>query len=138
MCSAFCSATRSDIPLKKKGKATADFTDGAVVAKPTKQMPPQIQEKGKASSPYKMPPPLPCGTVLESQSDKSKWITGQSIGKGGFGEIYLAAPGGKSAAEKDARCVVKMVRSCTSFVDFLIPLLPRHSFEIMAWHFIPL
>ena len=106
------------MPLKKKGKATADFTDGAVVAKHTKPKPPRMPKKGKASRPYKMPPPLPSGTVLESRSDKSKWITGQSIGKGGFGEIYLAAPSGKSASEKDARCVVKMVRSCKSFVDF--------------------
>ena len=95
----------------KKGKEIADSTDGSLVGKPAKQKPPRMEKKGKTSRAYKMPPPLPSGTVLESPSDKSRWVTGQSIGKGGFGEIYLAAQHGKSAATKDARYVVKMVRS---------------------------
>ncbi|KAK5647602.1 hypothetical protein RI129_002494 [Pyrocoelia pectoralis] len=43
----------------------------------------------RAKNGYKLPPPLPLGTVVED-INKNKWKLGPSIGKGGFGEIYSA------------------------------------------------
>ena len=65
------------MPAKRKAK---DATDGALVSKPKPK---------RAKAIYKMPPPLPHGEILTSL-DKSQWKIGQSIGKGGFGEIYNA------------------------------------------------
>jgi len=41
-----------------------------------------------------MPDHLPPGTLLSDLS-KKQWVLGQSVGTGGFGEIYLATEGGK-------------------------------------------
>jgi len=41
-----------------------------------------------------MPDHLPPGTIL-SDLTKKQWVLGQSVGTGGFGEIYLATEGGK-------------------------------------------
>lgn len=71
----------------------------------TSSMPPKARPK-KASS-RKMPPPLPKGEVLVDGIMKQEWIIGQSIGKGGFGEIYTAALKGKDL--KDAQHVIKIV-----------------------------
>lgn len=58
----------------------------------------------------KMPPPLPEREVLTDHS-KKKWVIGTSIGKGGFGEIYLATPqgNGKKASSEKAEHVIKIV-----------------------------
>ena len=57
-------------------------------------MPPK---KGpKKANGYKMPDHLPAGTTLTDMRKKS-WVLGQSVGVGGFGEIYLAAEAGKKA-----------------------------------------
>ncbi|XP_011693702.1 PREDICTED: serine/threonine-protein kinase VRK1-like [Wasmannia auropunctata] len=40
---------------------------------------------------YQMPEPIPAGEIL-SDISKGKWILGKSIGVGGFGEVYSAAP----------------------------------------------
>ncbi|EZA61992.1 hypothetical protein DMN91_003440 [Ooceraea biroi] len=40
---------------------------------------------------YLMPEPLPAGEILTDIS-KGQWILGKSIGVGGFGEVYSAAP----------------------------------------------
>ncbi|CAG2105190.1 unnamed protein product [Medioppia subpectinata] len=45
---------------------------------------PRIAENG-----YRLPDPLPAGSVL-TDSTKRQWLLGQSIGCGGFGEIYCA------------------------------------------------
>lgn len=44
-----------------------------------------------ASNGYRLPDPLPQGERLIDNT-KKEWIIGSSIGKGGFGEIYLAKP----------------------------------------------
>jgi len=55
-------------------------------------MPPKKAKK--TASGYRMPEHLPVGTVLKDLN-KKEWILGNSIGTGGFGEIYLATEGGK-------------------------------------------
>ncbi|XP_063983199.1 serine/threonine-protein kinase VRK1 [Diachasmimorpha longicaudata] len=55
---------------------------------------------------YKLPEPIAAGEVLTDLS-KNQWILGKSIGLGGFGEIYSAAPhNGKTP--KDYPLVVKI------------------------------
>ena len=44
-----------------------------------------------ASNGYRLPDPLPPGEKL-SDNTKKEWIVGESIGRGGFGEIYTAKP----------------------------------------------
>lgn len=48
----------------------------------TEVMPPRRKEK------YKLPIPLPEGTVLDDMEGK-QWVLGKLIGSGGFGLIYL-------------------------------------------------
>ncbi len=55
-----------------------------------------------------MPPPLPKGEVLTDAIKKGQWVIGASIGKGGFGEIYLADKHGSSSAA-NAQFVIKIV-----------------------------
>ena len=62
----------------------------------------------KRNGPYKMPPPFPQGEVLKD-FDKKHWVLGVSVGKGGFGEIYLAALQGSSASASSAEYVIKIV-----------------------------
>ena len=68
-------------------------------------MPPKT--KGKKAVARKMPPPMPAGEVLTDGIKREEWVLGSSIGKGGFGEIYLAARRGKNAKTPDH--VVKIV-----------------------------
>ena len=51
----------------------------------------------KTANGYRMPEHLDPGTKL-TDITKKDWVLGQSIGKGGFGEIYLATEGGKGEA----------------------------------------
>ncbi|KAM7238885.1 hypothetical protein CapIbe_010405 [Capra ibex] len=62
-------------------------------------MPPRRKEK------YKLPIPLPEGTILDDMEGK-QWVLGKLIGSGGFGLIYLAFPTNKP--DKDARHVIKV------------------------------
>lgn len=39
---------------------------------------------------YKMPEPIPTGYVVKNNQKKA-WTVGNSIGKGGFGEIYCCS-----------------------------------------------
>jgi len=48
----------------------------------------------KTASGYRMPDHLASGTILTDLT-KKQWVLGQSVGTGGFGEIYLATEGGK-------------------------------------------
>ena len=94
------------MPPKRKRQATTenkDDTDGAVMAKAVKK--PRAAPKKKAG-PWKMPPPLPVGEVLTDFS-KKQWRIGGSVGKGGFGEIYLAAPVGEKST--NSPYVIKVV-----------------------------
>lgn len=58
---------------------------------------------------YMMPKKLPVGTILQDTS-KQQWITGPSIGIGGFGEIYTACKtDARLKNPKDYPYVVKIV-----------------------------
>ena len=48
----------------------------------------------KTASGYRMPDHLPPGTIL-TDLNKKQWVLGESVGTGGFGEIYLAMKDGK-------------------------------------------
>ena len=61
----------------------------------------------KAKKAYKMPPHLPEGEVFED-IQKIQWLLGSSVGKGGFGEIYLATR--MTASASKAEYVIKIVR----------------------------
>ncbi|XP_034177516.1 serine/threonine-protein kinase VRK1 [Osmia lignaria lignaria] len=55
--------------------------------------------KRKGANAYKLPDPISAGEILTDIA-KHQWILGKSIGVGGFGEIYSAAPyRGKSPKE---------------------------------------
>lgn len=68
-------------------------------------MPPKA--KGKKAAARKMPPPLPKGEILTDGIQKQQWVIGSSIGKGGFGEIYIATL--KGQVLKNAEHVIKIV-----------------------------
>lgn len=57
----------------------------------------------KNSGAWKMPPPIPSGEILTDFS-KRQWKICGSIGKGGFGEIYLA-----TGKDKSTDYVIKVV-----------------------------
>ncbi|KZC06564.1 PREDICTED: serine/threonine-protein kinase VRK1-like [Dufourea novaeangliae] len=62
--------------------------------------------KKKGANAYKLPDPISPGEILTDMT-KKQWILGKSIGVGGFGEIYSAAPYvGKSP--KDYHNVIKI------------------------------
>ncbi|KAK0092917.1 hypothetical protein PV326_000324 [Microctonus aethiopoides] len=64
-------------------------------------------KKGKkGANGYKLPEPIPQGEILTDLS-KKQWIIGKSIGIGGFGEIYSAAPY-TSKTPKDYPAVIKI------------------------------
>ena len=82
------------------------------MSKVTNRKPLIVKDKKKtavkprlAANGYRLPDPLPSGEVL-TDNVKSKWILGESIGCGGFGELYLA----KSLSEKsnDYNFVIKV------------------------------
>lgn len=58
-----------------------------------------------AANGYRLPDPLPSGEIL-TDNVKATWMLGESIGCGGFGELYLA----KSTAEKlnDFNYIIKV------------------------------
>ncbi|XP_065832615.1 serine/threonine-protein kinase VRK1-like isoform X2 [Oscarella lobularis] len=89
---------KSTSPVKKRKAATP----AAVV--PKRAAP--GKKKPAAKSLYKMPEPMPLGEIL-TDTMKKKWKLGRSIGKGGFGEIYLAAPSAQSVTDA-AEHVVKI------------------------------
>ena len=100
------------MPPRRKRKAADDSndeTDGAVMAKMAKKT---KEGKGKGapkkSGPWKMPPPIPSGETL-TDFNKKQWVLGGSVGKGGFGEIYMATPSGKSTTDKTSQYVIKVV-----------------------------
>ncbi|KAJ8670481.1 hypothetical protein QAD02_001740 [Eretmocerus hayati] len=60
----------------------------------------------KAANGYKMPDPIPKGEIV-TDLKKQRWIFGSSIGVGGFGEIYAAAPY-KDKTPTDYPAVIKI------------------------------
>lgn len=99
------------MPPKRVRARGREEADGGVVSKKQKAV---VRKKGT----WKMPPPLPAGEVL-SDFGKKQWVIGASVGKGGFGEIYLAAPHGSSASVAVARHVIKIVSGGPSWSFFL-------------------
>lgn len=65
--------------------------------------------------------PLPVGEVVTDVL-KKPWKIGKSIGSGGFGLIYLAAPANDGAITSDASYVMKVVGgangNCKKIADF--------------------
>lgn len=94
------------MPPKRK-RATTEETDGDTASKPAGKKP-RAASKGSSQAARKMPPPLPAGELF-TDLVKKQWLLGTSVGKGGFGEIYLAAQKGQSAAVKSAQYVIKVV-----------------------------
>ncbi|XP_049780397.1 nucleosomal histone kinase 1 [Schistocerca cancellata] len=62
--------------------------------KPARKLP----AKRKAANGYKLPEPIPLGTVLTDMNKRS-WKIGPSIGIGGFGEIYSARDESSNSSE---------------------------------------
>ena len=73
-----------------------------------------------------MPPPLPSGERL-TDYERKQWVLGDSVGKGGFGEIYLAArsDASTSTCTAAARHVIKIVRAVNA-------VLPSHLSSILS------
>lgn len=81
-------------------------------------MPPKAAAKKaapKKKNGYQMPQKISVGAILTDLS-KQSWKVGESIGCGGFGEIYSAtkADGGAKKPE-NYEYVVKIVSICKSF-----------------------
>ena len=98
------------MPPKRKRKAgdidaADDDIDGIAASKVAKK--PKTAPK-KSAKQFKMPPPIPDGEIFTDFS-KYQWKIGGSIGKGGFGEIYLASPSGKNSEKKATQYVIKVV-----------------------------
>lgn len=53
-----------------------------------------------AANGYRLPDPLPPGEILTDNTKKS-WVLGESIGVGGFGEIYTARPASSDSDDYD-------------------------------------
>ena len=70
-------------------------------------MPPKAGVKRKAANGYKMPEKLPTGTILTALN-KKQFRIGQSIGVGGFGEIYLCSDDISRPVGDDASKAVKI------------------------------
>ena len=91
------------MPPRRVVKSKVDACDGDDTGSSKKPKAPPKKRGGR-----KMPPPLPPGEVLTDLA-KGRWVLGTSVGKGGFGEIYLAAPEGSNASLAVAKHVVKIV-----------------------------
>ena len=98
------------MPPRRKRKATDDTNDeadGAIMPKMAKKTK-EVKGNAKKPGPWKMPPPIPSGEIL-TDFNKKQWMLGGSVGKGGFGEIYMATPSGKSTTDKASQYVIKVV-----------------------------
>ena len=63
-------------------------------------MPPKASKR-KAANGYKLPDPVPLGTIVTG-TNKKQFRVGKSIGVGGFGEIYLVSEDISRAVGDDA------------------------------------
>ena len=89
----------------KRAKSRAKETGDAGSAKAAKK---KARVAVAKRGPRKMPSPLPKGELL-TDFEKKQWVLGSSVGKGGFGEIYLAAPEISSASLANATYAIKIV-----------------------------
>ena len=74
------------MPPKRK-RDVADCGDEAAASTVAKK--PKTAPKKTAKN-FKMPPPVADGEIF-TDFNKYEWKIGGSVGKGGFGEIYLAS-----------------------------------------------
>lgn len=66
------------------------------------------KKKGPKSL-YDKPEPMPAGTII-TDLQKNQWLIGNSIGVGGFGEIYSACNASKAPKKfEDYPYVIKIV-----------------------------
>ena len=96
------------MPPKRKAAARVlrEATDTEDEPKSKRARPAPKMGAKKKTRAYKMPPPLPAGQMLTDVTRKLSWSLGESVGKGGFGEIYRASPVGSS---KRVQHVIKIV-----------------------------
>merc|ERR1712029_692052 len=69
-------------------------------------MPPKASKR-KAANGYKLPEPIPNGTIITG-TNKKQFRIGKSIGTGGFGEIYLASEDTSRPVGDDAVLALKI------------------------------
>ena len=69
-------------------------------------MPPKASKR-KAANGYKLPDPIPEGTIITG-TNKKQFRLGKSIGLGGFGEIYLASEDISKPVKDDATLALKI------------------------------
>ncbi|XP_038074779.1 serine/threonine-protein kinase VRK1-like isoform X2 [Patiria miniata] len=70
-------------------------------------VPKKAAPKKRGPRAYKLPDPIPQGEVLKDLN-KKEWKLGPTVGKGGFGELYLAAEATSSPVGSDAMYVIKI------------------------------
>ncbi|XP_071641593.1 serine/threonine-protein kinase VRK1 isoform X1 [Temnothorax longispinosus] len=82
---------------------------------------------------YQMPEPIPAGEILRDIA-KGQWILGKSIGVGGFGEVYSAAPYSEKIP-KDYPNVIKIEPHGNGplFVEMHFYMRNCKSDEIVSW-----
>ncbi|KAI4502142.1 hypothetical protein M0802_002824 [Mischocyttarus mexicanus] len=82
---------------------------------------------------YKMPDPIPTGTILSDTKGK-KWILDKSIGLGGFGEVYSGAPY-EDKVPKNFSNVIKIEphENGPLFVEMHFYIRQARTEDIQAW-----
>lgn len=89
--------------------------------------------KKKAANAYKLPDPISAGEILTDMA-KQQWILGTSIGVGGFGEIYSAAPyNGKTPKEHINVIKIEPHGNGPLFVEMHFYMRNAKSSEIDSW-----
>ena len=83
-------STETSPPKKAKPSKEASSVRRPKVAGTAKQAKRKLAAKRRvaAKSSYDFPEPMPVGEVL-ADMQKGHWKLGKSIGRGGFGELYL-------------------------------------------------
>ncbi|XP_012273530.1 serine/threonine-protein kinase VRK1 [Orussus abietinus] len=99
-----------------------------MAGKPVKRAP-----KKKGANGYKLPEPIPRGEILTDMS-KKQWVIGTSIGTGGFGEIYSAAPyNSKQTSEYPAVVKIEPHENGPLFVEMHFYMRNAKPADIDAW-----
>ncbi|XP_033634992.1 serine/threonine-protein kinase VRK1-like isoform X1 [Asterias rubens] len=72
-----------------------------------KEEPKKAAPKKRGPRAYKLPESIPAGEILKDLY-KKEWKLGPTVGKGGFGELYLADEATTGSVGSDAKYVVKI------------------------------
>ncbi|XP_003488762.1 serine/threonine-protein kinase VRK1 [Bombus impatiens] len=92
-----------------------------------------IKRAHKKKGAYKLPDPISVGEILTDMA-KKQWILGKSIGIGGFGEIYSAAPyNGKIPKEYTNVIKIEPHGNGPLFVEMHFYMRNAKSDEINSW-----